>query len=419
MSTKSLSIKSNMLWNSVGSMIYLVCQWLITVLVVRLSPGYDAAGALALGMAVSNVFSPIGYFKIRPYQVSDVKGEYSAGQYVGLRIVTIGASLIVMIVYGVATCAPDSLAPVFLYGVYSCGPIAVDVLHGVDQKKLRMDIVGRSFIIRGVLSLIGFVALFYATGSLELALIAMILFTFAAIIFYDIPATKRIESEIVPDFSWYPIRSLLIACLPMVIAFFFCSAAPSIPRQFLSDMYGSSALGVYASVAAPVAIVQMGSQYIYSPVLGVFAEYFLSRDAKAFLTLLSKTTCAIIVVTIIAVVGFLLVGEQILVALYGEGISDYTYLLVPLVICTSITAFAWFLGDLMIVVRQLRANLVMYLISFAGTIFLSYPMLKLFGLNGASFALMLGFGIGLVYSAVHMVGCCRVMMKEREYRSPQ
>lgn len=402
-----------MLWNSIGSMTYLVCQWLITVLVVRFSTGYDAAGALALGMAVSNIFSPIGYFKIRPYQVSDVRNEYSAGQYIGLRIITIGISLVVMVVYSFATCSPSVLVPVLLYGIFSCGPIAADVLHGVDQKKMRMDIIGRSFILRGILSLIGFAGAFYATDSLDIALAAMIILTFAAIAFYDIPATRRVEHKIAPDFSWRPIRSLLLACLPMVVAFFFCSAAPSIPRQFLSDIYGSSALGVYASVAAPVAIVQMGAQYIYSPVLGVFAEYFLSGNTKAFYTLLAKTVFAITLVTIVAVGGFLLVGEKALILLYGGEISDYTYLLVPLVLCASITAFAWFLGDLLIVVRELRANLIMYLFSFIGTISLSYPMLKWIGLNGASFALILGFAIGLVYGAVRILYCCRTVVKKQ------
>ena len=34
---KQLSVKANMLWNSAGSMTYLACQWLTTIVVVRLS----------------------------------------------------------------------------------------------------------------------------------------------------------------------------------------------------------------------------------------------------------------------------------------------------------------------------------------------------------------------------------------------
>lgn len=392
-------------------MVYLICQWLITVLAVRLSTGYDAAGALALGMAVSNVFSPIGYFKIRAFQVSDVRGEYTAGQYVGLRVVTLGMALVVMATYGLATSAADVLAPVFFYGIFSCGPIAVDVLHGVDQRKSRMDIIGRSYIMRGALSLAGFAVTFYVTGSLEAALLVITVLTFAAIALYDIPSTRKLEHRIAPEFAWRPIRNLLITCLPMVIAMFFCSAAPAIPRQFLNELYGASALGVYASVASPVAIVQMGAQYIYTPVLGVFAERFTARDKEGFLSLLGKIALAISAVTLAAVGGFLLVGKPILVFLYGAGISDYTYLLIPLVICTSITGFAWFLGDVLIVVRDLRGNLLMYLLSFAGTVSLSYPMLHWFGLNGASFAIIAGFGIGLLYGMVRVLRRCHAIMR--------
>ena len=46
---KQLSVKANMLWNSIGSMTYLACQWLITIVVVRLSSGYEDAGLLSLG----------------------------------------------------------------------------------------------------------------------------------------------------------------------------------------------------------------------------------------------------------------------------------------------------------------------------------------------------------------------------------
>ena len=33
---EQLSVKANMLWNSIGSMTYLACQWLTTIVVVRL-----------------------------------------------------------------------------------------------------------------------------------------------------------------------------------------------------------------------------------------------------------------------------------------------------------------------------------------------------------------------------------------------
>ena len=60
---KELSLKLNMLWNSFGSLFYLGCQWLMTVMVVRLSNGFDAAGTLTLAMSVYNIFSSLALYR--------------------------------------------------------------------------------------------------------------------------------------------------------------------------------------------------------------------------------------------------------------------------------------------------------------------------------------------------------------------
>jgi len=67
-----LSLKANMLWNSAGSLTYLACQWLVTVLVVRLTSGYDAAGLLSLAMSVTGIFGTFATYKMNTYQISDV-----------------------------------------------------------------------------------------------------------------------------------------------------------------------------------------------------------------------------------------------------------------------------------------------------------------------------------------------------------
>ena len=168
---KSLSIRANMIWNAAGSLVYMAAQWLITVLVVRLSTGYDAAGLLALGMAVSNIFSPIGYYKIRTYQVSDLDEEFTFAQYLGFRIITVALAIGVMFVYCFLTCPASAWLTVILYGFFSLGPVFVDVLHGEEQRESRMDVIGISFILRGILLLVAFIAGMVLFNSLDIALI--------------------------------------------------------------------------------------------------------------------------------------------------------------------------------------------------------------------------------------------------------
>ena len=411
---EGISIKKNMIWNSAGSMLYLGCQWLITVLVVRLSNDYNAAGTLALGMAIANIYNQIGYYKIRTFQVSDLSETYSPSDYIGFRIVTTIGSLIAMAIHSVTTCSAETIPCILAYGLFSCGPVFVDVLHGIDQKHARMDYIGKSLMIRGFISLIAFIVSMVAFSSLLISLYVMTVLTFLSIAFYDIPATKKLESDLKPRFEITKIKNLAITCLPLVLALLLGNAAPSASRQILSSLYSTSDLGIYASVAAPIAIVQMGVQYIYSPLLGKFAEYSHEREGKLFLNLLVRTIRAIIVLSIALMVLFMLFGGTLLEILYGNSISEYTYLLPPLVLCASLTALVWFSGDLLIVIRKIKANLVCYTICFISSAITATPFLIKFGINGASYCLILGLAFGLLVSLAAIINYCLTIKKTAE-----
>lgn len=411
MSKEALSVKQNMAWNTVGSLVYLVCQWVITVLVVRLSNGYDAAGVLALGMAVSNIFTPLGYFKVRSYQVSDLNEEYSFGQYLGFRVLTVAISLTCMIVYAVTTCSSDALLPVALYCIYSCGPVFADVLHGAAQQKGRLDVAGKDMALRGIASVVAFTVIMSMTNSLSIALAAMSIVTFPFVLIGLPRMLRGIVAKQMPSFSLKAMKSLFLSCLPAAIGLVLAGAIPSIPRQMLGDMYGAEALGAYASVAAPVVVVQMGANYIYAPLISVFAKHYLSKNQKAFLVLFGKVSLAIIFLSIVALIGFSIAGEWVLAFLYGAGIRQYIYLLLPLVFCTVLTAFFWFLGDLLVVVRDMKGNLWCYSCAFVVCIACSYPLLAACGLNGASYAVIAGLIFG---SAMCMMRVYRAIRRECE-----
>lgn len=75
MGSKKLTIQESIVWNSVGSLVYLATQWLTTILVVRLA-GVDAAGNLTLAMSIGNLVYSIALFGMRNFQVSDISEEY-------------------------------------------------------------------------------------------------------------------------------------------------------------------------------------------------------------------------------------------------------------------------------------------------------------------------------------------------------
>ena len=74
---ESKSIATNILWNTFGNIVYLVCQWLLSVVVVRISGSYADAGVLTLAISTTNIFATLAAFSVRNYQVSDLSEKYS------------------------------------------------------------------------------------------------------------------------------------------------------------------------------------------------------------------------------------------------------------------------------------------------------------------------------------------------------
>ena len=140
---EKLSLKANMMWSSVGSLTRLGCNYLVSSgLVVRLATGFDAAGMLALAMAIANLVNPIADFRLRTVQVTDVTGERTSREYVGLRSVLSIVAFLVGVVYSVVTTSYDALPVISLYLVYSLATNFIEVFHAIDQRHMRLDFAG-------------------------------------------------------------------------------------------------------------------------------------------------------------------------------------------------------------------------------------------------------------------------------------
>ena len=155
--TEPLSLRKNTIWNAFGCFFYLGCQWLTTVLVVVLSDGYANSGALAFGMSTGIIFASIALYKIRTFQVSDLDNEYSGQNYIAFRIITIVSAAVFCLMYlTLATNDSTYLSASLLYLLFKADECFSDVLYGIEQRNERMDYIGKSQIIRGIVSLGGF-----------------------------------------------------------------------------------------------------------------------------------------------------------------------------------------------------------------------------------------------------------------------
>ena len=390
---EGLSLKKNIAWNSAGSIVRLGCNYLITIAVVRLSHGFDAAGALSLAMSVSNLVAPFADFRLRTVQVTDVRGEHSSGEYVGLRLLTSVLAFVVGVVYAFLTCSLDAVPAIVAYLVASLAANFIEGLHAIDQRHLRMDYIGRSYMMQGISNLALFSVVLWFSDSLVLACISMAVSTLAICFIYDMPRASGFES-IKPVIDLRSAARTLATLLPLVIAQVCSSAVLTVPKQYLAASVSTAALGIYSSVASPAAIVQMGASYIYSPLMGEFAQRFKDDKASA-LKLFGRTIQGIVGITVVFSVLILLFGEWVLGLLYGQEIVEYSYLLGPAVLCTFVTAFAWFMNDLLLSLRDYKASFLGNVVATVVSLAVTIPVVDLFGMNGVSWV-----GVGSYLMAV-------------------
>ena len=386
----------NVAWNTFGSLFYLACQWLTTVVVVRLSGDYEYAGFLSLAMSVSNLFVPIGLYKIRSYQVSDVNGEFSSQEYIGFRIITIVLGLLLVFVYTVITCDGEVVPVILIYCVYKAIEVHIDVFHGIDQKAGNMVYCGISMALRGILSLLAFSLVLSFTGSLIHAISSMVIISLPVAIL-DIKWASCFD-KVLPVFNFSIFLSLFRKCLPAVLGVACCAAVTSFARQILGEMLGASELGCYSSVCAPAAIVQAGALNAYAPFLGLFASSEIDGDRRRFNHMISQLLLAVLGICLVVLIICFLIGKPVLILIYGESIAGSTSLIYGAIISSFLTALIGMFGDLLIVRRKMNVNLVANIAAVISIVPLSFALISSFGANGASCAISLAYCLGCLVS---------------------
>lgn len=357
----------------------------MTVLIVRLSAGYDDAGLLSLAMSVVGVFGTFANYKMGTYQISDIRHENELGEYFGFRCITLSLAFVACMIYAYITCPAYALVTVALFFIYKAVGLLIDILHGLDQQHRRMDYIGKSFIAQGVALLAGFTVTYWVTRNLDIAIVVMTVLSVGVLFIYDIPKAGQFEKLHI-HIDKKKAMFFFKTSLPAVVASLAASAIFTIPKQYLYYVFGDASLGVYSSVAAPALIIQMGAVYLYGPLLDIFPKLYFGGDRKDFRKLLFRTIAGIAGVGITCSIVLELLGSWALQLLFGDSIAPYVYLLQPIILSTAMTAYLWFFGDLLITLRDFKAYFIGNVAALLVVIPLSFICVNMWDMNGVSFA---------------------------------
>lgn len=383
---KKKSTIANIFYNSFGTIFYYGCQWLTTILIVRLS-GFTDAGNYSLAMTFTAAFAIFALFNTRQFQVSDVTGEYTDATYIGSRLVAMAGAFVIC-VFGLFfnQYTMYQWCIILVYMLFKCGEAWIDVYHGIEQRNGRMDYICYSYLFRGVLMLVTFCGALILFHNLLYAIIAMTAATYIVALGYD----RRKAFLFIPEklvWNGSEIKKLMITLIPLVIVSVTNNLSISLPKYFLERYYGEAVLGYYSSVATPSMIVQVGASTIFVPLITPLADKLAADDKKGFVAILKKVAIVFVLLSVLAVVMSAWLGEWFLVLIFKEEIRPYAYLFVPIILTTLLISINASLFPVCTVLRELKGQLLVGLGGVLSAVVVSIVCIKRYSMDGVVMAL--------------------------------
>ena len=329
---KKLSLRVNFSWTFVGNLLYTAAQFAMVLILGKFGSPSDL-GMFAVGQAVCMPIKWLTSLNLRAAMVTDARNQFIYGQYIGLRLLT--ATALVVVATGAALLGGYSGRSQVVIVLMALGFAILEVreiLLGVVFKNERMDLSARSQIILSVAAPVVFTATFLQTQSLILTLIGVMAVRMCLVLFHDFPAARYVARSFaheVPSASLRPVlhfgalKGLIWGALPLGIAMTLSSLNNSIPVYFLEHHHGEDACGFYAPLAMAMTFSMTMMNTLGTAASPRLANYFV-ENRRAFGRLLAKMLGIAVVGALAAVAAALLLGKPALRILFTSEYAAYS-----------------------------------------------------------------------------------------------
>lgn len=404
--SRNSSLRSDFIWTFGGNVVSAACQWLIIVMLAKLSSP-EVVGQYMLGVAISSPIILFTTLQMRSVQATDFDNHYPFSFYLAFRMVAMAVAIVITAITCFVTGLKDET---FVVVLAVCLGQAIefvsDIYYGKMQKHERLDWIARSLIMRGPLALIAFAVVYSLTHSLIWGVVAMAMGRLTILIFFDARVTK-FDEPAAPLTD--PVKSavqLLKLTLPLGIVGMLVSLNIQVPRYFIEHFMSNRELGIFAALASWLAAGQLVVSALGQSAFVRIAKAHRDGDTSLFNTVVLKVSMLSLGLGMTMVIGAKIAGARILHLLFRPEYAQYQDLFVLLLAVGGVSWIASCLGYALTAIRCIRPQIVLLFVVVGTTAAFSYLLISRYGMNGAAFA-------GLISSAVHVVGSLYILRSGR------
>ncbi len=348
--------KASFLWNMIAYTSNSF-QSLLLLMVITRQGDMEGAAVFSIAFTAASMLSYVGKYSIRNYQVSDVKREYTYGEYAHTRKTTVFAMLLVTFAYLVycgifKDYSAYKAACVLVMVAYRLVESLEDVFHGDLQLNQRLDIASKIWGIRTLAYIVSFVTLYWVTNNVLAAAAASLLITVMLFFFLN-----HMVSEIFPReraCQKENVIRLLKTSFPIAFSTFMMVYISNSPKYAVDAILTSEEQACFNILFMPVFVITLLGSYIYNPLVSKMANYWKDGRTTELKCLMIRQIMILVFFSVFVIAGGKLIGIRILELLYKVSLVGYDWEFVFLMIAGGALAVFNFLIVIATVIRKQR-----------------------------------------------------------------
>lgn len=380
--------KKDYIWNSIGSFLQSAISPILLIVITRLN-GVGDSGLFSFAMSLSVVFWAISLWGGRTYQVSDVKKEFSSGDYIVVRFI----SSLIVAVFSISFCVLsgyDLIKTELIMVLVSFKILEsiADSMYGVLQIHNRLYIVGISLTMKSVFGFMLFTLVDILTKNIVYGALSIFIVNIAVVIFYDIPWMKHVESVGLTKKNIMQAGKIMKKTAEVFVVVFLTMFSLNIPRYFL-DKYHYDQIGYFGIMAMPITLLTLFISFVLQPNVVNLSELLKKKKIKEFTKIVSEIDFITFTLGILFVVSSYLIGVWALNTVFGIDINNFRIDLTIMVIGAVANAFVSIYVNLLIILRRFKGQFYTLLVTNILAVILSVYLIDRLAMLGSVLVFMI------------------------------
>lgn len=290
---KQSLMKNDVLWNALGSMTYAMASMVLAFFVLRIL-GEKEGGIFGFGYStLGQQFFILAYFGIRPFHITDMRGEFSFRDYHYFRILSSFFAVLLSIFfllyqYTNGSYTVEKVSILFFLCLYKILDGYIDVYESELQRRGKLYKTGQSLFFRTILSVLVLLCSLSLNKTLLLGVILMDLSQVLSLYLFAIlplEETKELGAvHLTGEKTAFTqkMKALFSGSVFLFLSVFLDFYVFSSSKYAVDAVLGSSSSGIYNLLFMPSNFIYLLANFIIRPALPTLAALWQSGDKLRF-----------------------------------------------------------------------------------------------------------------------------------------